>query len=88
MDNDDIRFSYFIASLALNPVRLAQYQKDPEAAMQAASLDDEEKAVLRTGNFQIICDYLGETGERPGGTWVQGGPGSGPGPGTDEPPGG
>lgn len=81
MDNDDIRFSHFIASLALNPARLAQYQKDPEAAMEAASLDDEEKAVLRTGNFEIICDYLGESGPRPV-TYIQGGPGSG---GTDEP---
>jgi hypothetical protein len=82
MDNDDIRFSHFIASLALNPARLAQYQKDPEAAMEAAGLDDEEKGVLRTGNFQIICDFLGESVPRPV-THVQGGPGSGPG--TGEP---
>lgn len=88
MQGEEQRFARFIADLALDPATLAYYKQDPEAAMQAASLDDDEKAVLRTGNFQIICDYLGETGERPGGTWVQGGPGSGPGPGTDEPPGG
>jgi hypothetical protein len=82
MEPEEQRFAQFIADLALDPARLSHYQEDPEAAMEAAGLDDEEKAVLRTGNFQIICDYLGESGPRPV-TYVQGGPGSGPG--TDEP---
>ena len=82
MEREEQRFARFIADLALDPTTLAQYRKDPEAAMEAAGLDDEEKAVLRTGNFQIICDYLGESGPRPV-TYVQGGPGSGPG--TGEP---
>ena len=84
MGYDDIRFSHFIAELALDPSKLDQYQKDREAAMEAAGLDDEERAVLRTDNFKIICDYLGATGARPGATWLQGGP---PGSGTGEPEG-
>jgi len=71
----DNRFAQFIADLALDPGKLAQYQKDPEAAMQAAGLSDEEKAVLRTGDFNVICDYLAPSAERPSpGDW-QPGPG-------------
>lgn len=59
------RFAQFIADLALDPGKLAQYKKDPEAAMQAAGLSDDEKGVLRTGDFRIICEFLGDTGPRP-----------------------
>jgi hypothetical protein len=65
MAEEENRFAQFIADLALDPAKLSLYKKDPEAAMQAAGLTDEEKAVLRTGSFAIICDFLGDTGPRP-----------------------
>ena len=65
MAEEESRFARFIADLALDPGKLTQYQKDPEAAMQAAGLSDEEKAVLRTGDFSVICDFLGDSGTRP-----------------------
>ncbi|HYU32878.1 MAG TPA: hypothetical protein VEW48_12010 [Thermoanaerobaculia bacterium] len=77
MADETDRFARFIADLALDPGKLAQYKGDAEAAMQAAGLNDEEKAVLRKGDFRIICEYLGD-GARPI-TQDQGGPGSGPG---------
>jgi hypothetical protein len=61
---EDIRFAHFIAVLALNPDALKRYQKDPEKAMEEAGLSDEEKAVLRTGDFRVICDFLA-AGTRP-----------------------
>ena len=70
------RFARFIADLALDPGKLARYKEDPEAAMQAAGLDDDEKGVLRTGNFNLICDYLGDSGARPI-TFIEAGPGGG-----------
>lgn len=77
MQAEEQRFARFIADLALEPATLAHYKQDPEAAMQAAGLDDEEKAVLRTGKFQIICEYLDACRPRPIPD-EQGGPGSGP----------
>ncbi|HKH47600.1 MAG TPA: hypothetical protein VKM72_23330 [Thermoanaerobaculia bacterium] len=77
MDDTNIRFSHLIAELALHPARLAQYRNDPEKAMDDAGLSDEEKDVLRTGNFGSICDWLADT-SRPI-TEIQPGPGSGPG---------
>ncbi len=64
MADEQDRFARFIADLALDPGKLAQYRDDAEAAMQAAGLNDEEKAVLRKGDFRIICEYLGN-GIRP-----------------------
>lgn len=61
----EIRFSHFIAELALNPDMLERYKKDPEAVMAAAGLSAGEKGVLRTGKFSVICDFLGDTGPRP-----------------------
>ncbi len=61
----DNRLGRFIADLATSPDKLRRYKADPEAAMTAAGLSDEEKRVLRTGDFRLICDYLGEPGPRP-----------------------
>ena len=77
---EDIRFAHFIAVLALNPDALKRYQKDAEKAMEDAGLSDEEKGVLRTGDFRLICDFL-DAGTRPI-TQDQGGPGSGSGSGS------
>lgn len=62
---EDIRFAHFIAVLALNPDELKRYKEDPEAAMEAAGLSDEEKEALRTGDFRVICEFLGDGGPRP-----------------------
>jgi hypothetical protein len=62
---EDIRFAHFIAVLALNPDELKRYKKDPEKAMEEAGLSDEEKEVLRTGDFHVICEFLGDGGPRP-----------------------
>jgi hypothetical protein len=71
-------FSHFIAELALNPLMLEQYRNDPEAAMEAAGLDDDSKGALRSGDFNLICKMLGGSIPRPI-TEFQTGPGSGPG---------
>ena len=63
--DEDIRFAHFIAVLALNPDELKRYKKDPEKAMEDAGLSDEEKAVLRKGDFRVICEFLGDPGPRP-----------------------
>jgi len=65
MKEEKNRFAQFIADLALDAGKLDAYKKDAEAAMQGAGLSDEEKAVLRKGDFRIICDFLGDTGPRP-----------------------
>ncbi|MGH9361944.1 MAG: hypothetical protein ACRD2T_08500 [Thermoanaerobaculia bacterium] len=65
MSEEKNRLGRFIAELAMNPRKLQDYKDDPEAAMSAADLSDEEKAVLRKGDFRVICDYLGDVGPRP-----------------------
>jgi hypothetical protein len=62
---EEIRFAHFIAVLALNPDELKQYKQNPEKAMEDAGLSDEEKEVLRTGDFRVICEFLGDGGPRP-----------------------
>ena len=62
---EDIRFAHFIAVLALNPDKLKQYKKDPEAAMEDAGLSEEERNLLRKGDFRLICEFLGDVGPRP-----------------------
>jgi hypothetical protein len=77
------RLGRFIADLALSPETLRSYQADAEAAMTAAGLSGEEKAVLRRGDFRVICDFLQAAGRRPfpdpqpGGGGGSGGPPSG-----------
>ena len=62
--SQDNPFDRFVADLATSPVTLRSYRADPEAAMSAAGLSDEERALLRAGSFPAIVDYLG-SGERP-----------------------
>jgi hypothetical protein len=75
MAEQNNRFSRFVADLALDPDKLADYMKDPEAAMQAAGLDDEEKDVLRTGDFRVICEFLLPAVEKPAPNDFEIGPG-------------
>ena len=65
MAEEEQRFARFVADLALDPDKLAHYMDDPEAAMQAAGLNDDQKGVLRTGDFREICDFLLPTKEKP-----------------------
>ncbi len=75
MTEEEQRFSRFVADLALDPDKLAHYMDDPEAAMQAAGLNDDQKGVLRTGDFGEICDFLLPAGKKPAPDVEPGGPG-------------
>ena len=63
--SDDNRLGRFIADLATNPTALKAYKTDPEAAMSAAGLSEDEKRAVRAGNFRAIVDMLGAGEERP-----------------------
>lgn len=58
------RLARFVADLFLDQDKLRRYLKDPEAEMSAADLTEEQKQVLRTGDFKIICKYC-RRGARP-----------------------
>jgi hypothetical protein len=75
MAEEDNRFARFIADLALDSGKLAHYMEDPASAMQAAGLNEEEQAVLGTGDFNVICDYLAPSAKKPAPGEDQGGPG-------------
>jgi len=55
----------FIAGLAISPQRLYEYMEEPEQAMTAAGLSDQEKAVLRQGDWKVICELLSPDDTRP-----------------------
>ncbi|HEX9669010.1 MAG TPA: hypothetical protein VGC93_05950 [Thermoanaerobaculia bacterium] len=63
--SDDNRLGRFIADLATNPATLKAYRADPEAAMSAAGLSENEKSAVRSGNFRAIVEMLGADEERP-----------------------
>ena len=59
------RLAGFIASLATAPQKLREYLDEPESAMAEAGLNEQEKEVLRSGSWQVICDFLGPDDTRP-----------------------
>ena len=59
------RLAAFVANLATSPRTLEDYRDDPEAAMSAAGLSDQDKEVLRNGDWRIICEFLGSDDTRP-----------------------
>jgi ribosomal silencing factor RsfS len=61
----DNRLAAFVAGLATSPRQLAAYRDDPEAAMNAAELSEQEKEVLRSGDWSVICEFLGGDDTRP-----------------------
>lgn len=63
--NLENRLAAFIAELAVSPRTLEAYRDDREATMTAAGLSVEEKEVLRSGNWQNICEFLGGDDTRP-----------------------
>lgn len=75
------RLGSFVAGLATSPEQLRRYLADAEAAMAAAGLSEEEKAILRRGDFRVLCDFLDEGGPRPFPDPQPGGGGSGGGSG-------
>lgn len=62
--SDQNRLGRFIADLATNPATLKAYRADPEAAMSAAGLFEDEKGAVRADSFRTIVEMLGEK-ERP-----------------------
>ena len=70
------RLAAFVAELATSAERLQAYRADAEAAMEAARLGMEEKAVLRSGDWHSICEFLGEPDVRPVSTSQGGGLGN------------
>lgn len=62
--SDENRLGRFIADLATNPATLKAYKADPEAAMSAAGISENEKSAVLSGNFRAIVEMLGED-ERP-----------------------
>ena len=59
------RLAAFIASLATAPQKLRDYLDDPEATMAEAGLSGQEKEVLRSGDWNVICEFLGPDDTRP-----------------------
>ncbi len=59
------RLAAFIAGLSTAPEQLRAYRENAEAAMDAARLGEDEKAVLRSGDWHAICEFLGDPGIRP-----------------------
>jgi hypothetical protein len=50
----------FLTDIALDPVKLAAYMRDPQAAMQEAGLGVEAQAALETGDQVAVLQRLGE----------------------------
>src|SRR5215472_4193764 len=48
----------FLAELAIDPQKLGEFIHDPESAMEAAGLTDNDKAALRSGFASIIYARL------------------------------
>ena len=46
----------FVTELATSFDKYIAYEEDPEAAMAAAGLSDEDKELLRSGSFQEISE--------------------------------
>lgn len=55
----------FIAYLAISPQKLYEYLEDPERTMTEAGLSDQEKNVLRSGDWKMICEFLSPDDTRP-----------------------
>lgn len=55
----------FIAQLAISPQKLYEYLEDPERTMTEAGLSDQERNVLRRGDWKMICEFLSPDDTRP-----------------------
>ncbi len=59
------RLAAFVAGLATAPSQLERYREDPEAAMAEAGLSEQDKEALRSGDWNLICEFLGSDATRP-----------------------
>lgn len=59
------KLAKFIASLALTPKTQAAYRADPESTMAEAGLSEDQKAVLRGGDWRSIIEMIELPDERP-----------------------
>jgi precorrin-6B methylase 1 len=50
--------SKFLAELSINPFKLAEFIKDPNAVMEAAGIDEQAKRALRSGSGAAMWDVL------------------------------
>jgi len=48
----------FLAELSINPAKMAEYVRQPEAVMEAAGLDDQGRRALRSRSAQAMWDVL------------------------------
>jgi hypothetical protein len=54
----------FVTELATDFDKYIAYEEDPEAAMTAAGLGEEDKELLRSGSFQQISEAFYEDDDR------------------------
>lgn len=53
------RLADFIRDLSENPDKLLDFQQDPDAVMDKAGLNDDEKELIRSGDEGRIAEALG-----------------------------
>ena|SRR5438874_2039109 len=56
--SDPERLKRFLVNLAIDPKMYNQYITEAESVMNAAELDEEEKALLKSGNSAAILAYI------------------------------
>ena len=59
------KLAAFIVDLATSPEKLTYYKDSEEDAMEEAGLNEQERNVLRSGNWKAICEFLGDDCTRP-----------------------
>lgn len=59
------KLAAFIAGLATSPEKLEAYLSGAESAMAGGGLSEEEKEVLRSGKWDVICEFMSDPGPRP-----------------------
>jgi hypothetical protein len=56
------KLMFFLAELAANPDKLAEYNKDRDSAMEKAQLDPDEREALKSGSSaQIYASLMGHS---------------------------
>ena len=59
------KLAAFIVELATSPEKLAYYKECEEEAMAEAGLLEQQRNVLRGGDWKAICEFLGDDCTRP-----------------------
>ena len=50
----------YVVSVSENPDKAAAHKADPDAAMDAAGLSDDDKAIIKSGDIEQIRNHLGD----------------------------